>query len=87
MKIKVDKAKMYVKGKFSYKGSVLAGTIKAKCDGIESWLEVTSSEDPEKIEKLLRNAEAGCFVLQSLENPVKVERTITLNGSPLEVET
>jgi hypothetical protein len=33
---------------------------------------------------LLRNAEAGCYVMQALANPTPVTATFELNGVPIE---
>ena len=38
----------------------------------------------EKMARLVRMAEDSCYVLQSLLNPVVVNRTVTLNGQALQ---
>jgi hypothetical protein len=42
-----------------------------------------SPDPPERVAKVVRNAERGCFVLQALQNPVPVTGRTLLNGSPL----
>jgi hypothetical protein len=64
-------------------GSVLQGTVKANCLGIETRLDLESDEPREKVAALMRNAENGCFTMQALLAPVEFTKTITLNGSPL----
>ena len=86
MKTKIEKARIGVKARFKSEGSVLAETVKAQGVGFETQLELDSSETPEKIAAVIRNAEKGCYVLQSILNPVPVERKYRLNGSELEPE-
>jgi hypothetical protein len=33
---------------------------------------------------MLRNAEAGCYVMQTFRNPTPVTTTYQLNGAPIE---
>ena len=86
MKIAVDKARVYVGMRTKQEGSVLQGTVKASCLGIETRLELESPEPPERIAALVRNAENGCFTMQALLVPVAITRSVTLNGSPLAVD-
>ena len=81
MKTKIDKAQVFVKAKFKSEGSVLAETVKAESLGFETRLELQSKESPERVSAVIRNAESGCYVLQSLLKPVPVERKFALNGS------
>ena len=84
MKIEVDKARVHVRMRNKTEGSVLQGTVQATCLGIETKLEIDSQEKPERIQKLLRNAEHGCFTMQALLAPVEFSHSTTLNGQPLE---
>jgi organic hydroperoxide reductase OsmC/OhrA len=72
--------------RFFMKGSALQGTMKGGALGLESHIEVESSEPPEKIRHLIKMGEQTCFTLQSLINPVPVKTTVTLNGAPLGLE-
>ena len=81
MKTKVKKARVFVKAKFKSEGSVLRETVKTVGLGFETRLEIESDEPAERIAAVVRNAENGCFVLQSILNPVPVERKFTLNGA------
>jgi len=84
MKINVDKARVHVRMRNKTEGSVLQDTVEATCLGFESRLDIESSESPERIRALIRNAEHGCFTLQALLREVTVSRSVNLNGQPLQ---
>jgi hypothetical protein len=86
MKTKIDKARVFVKARFKSEGSVLAETVKAQGLGFETRLELESKESAEQVAKVVRNAENGCYVLQSILNPVPVERKFTFNGTQFDPE-
>jgi len=86
MKIKINKARVFVKAKFKSEGSVLAETVKAQGLGFETRLELESDEPAERVAAVVRNAENGCYVLQSLLYPVPVERKFALNGAEFSPE-
>lgn len=83
LKMQVDRARMHVTARYRVEGSVLADTVEANVVGVETRLELESPEPPEKIARLVRNAERGCFVMQGLVKPVPVVTTTTVNGRPL----
>lgn len=83
MKLKVDKARVKVKSTFWGEGSVRAETVRTECSGVETCLEIDSPEDPALIAKLARVAEAGCYVIQSLRNPIPVSLRVSLNDQAL----
>jgi len=83
MKVSVSKARVHVSMRNRQEGSVLQGTVKTSCLGIETRLELESDEPPERIAALVRNAENGCFTMQALLTPVPFTRAVTLNGSLL----
>ena len=85
MKVSVNKARVHVTMRNKTEGSVLQGSVKASCLGIESQLELESDESPERVAAMIRNAENGCFTMQALLQPVRLTSTVTLNGSPLPV--
>ncbi len=84
LKMKVDRARMQVTARYKVEGSVLNDTIQTEMTGVETRLELESPEPPEKIARLVRNAERGCFVMQGLIKPVPVTGITVLNGIPLE---
>jgi hypothetical protein len=81
MKAKIDKARVFVTAKFKSEGSVLAETVRAEGLGFATRLEIESDEPAEKVAAVVRNAENGCYVLQTILRPVPVERSFTLNGN------
>jgi len=83
MKIRVQKARVHVTMRNKQEGSVLQGTVKAGCLGIETRLDLESDEPPERVAALVRSAERGCFTMQALFEPMQVATTSTLNGEPL----
>ncbi len=86
MKTKIDKAKVFVKARFKSEGSVLRETVQAQGLGFETRLELQSKEPPEKVAAVVRNAENGCYVMQTILKPTPVERQFTLNGAPFDPE-
>ena len=72
--------------RFFMKGSALQGSMRGGAIGLESQIEVESSEPPERIRHLIKMGEQTCFTLQSLINPVPVKTTVTLNGAPLALD-
>ena len=84
MKTKIDKARVFVTAKFKSEGSVLAETVQAGGLGFETRLELESKEAAERVAAVVRNAENGCYVLQSILRPVPVERKFALNGTAFE---
>ncbi len=85
MKVDITSAKVHVTAKFTREGSVLAQTIRAGSAGIETRLEVESPDGPAKVAGVVRNAENGCYVMQSLANPTPVETSVALNGAELDL--
>jgi len=83
LKLELRAARVRVRVRFHGEGSVLAETVRVRCEGVETTLEIDSPEDPVKIAKLARLSEAGCFVIQSLRQPTTVDYAVTLNGAPL----
>ena len=86
LKLQVKSAKARVRGKYFGSGSIKAETIETGCEGIETELLIESDEEPEKIAKLVRVSEAGCFVIQSLRKPTEVELDARLNGEKLTLD-
>ena len=72
--------------RFTRDGSLLDFTVEGGCAGVDLHCEVDSPEAPEKIAGLLRNAEAGCYVMQTFRNPTPVTATYELNGEPIEAK-
>ncbi len=86
MKVAIDKARVYVAARFKVEGSVLAQTVRAHLAEVQTRIEVESTEAPDRVAGVARNAENGCFVMQALLNPVSVSSTIRLNGDGLDLK-
>jgi hypothetical protein len=76
-----------VRASYRVTGSVLNDTIEAAMLGAETVLELESPEAPDRIARLVRNAERGCFVMQALLRPVSISGSALLNGKPLAVHS
>ena len=83
LKMRVDGMRMHVTARYRVEGSVLNDTVQARMVGVETRLELESPEPPDRVARLVRNAERGCFVMQALLNPVPIAGTTVLNGQPL----
>src|ERR1700675_3320227 len=83
LKVTVNGMRMRVTARYQVDGSVLNDTIQGRMLGAETTLEIDCADPPERVAKVVRNAERGCFVLQALQNPVPVTARTVLNGTPL----
>lgn len=87
LKTKVDKAKVFVTARFKNEGSVLRETVQAVGLGLEIRTELQSSALPDKVAAVVRNAEKGCYVMQTIVQPTPVARLFFLNGEPFKPES
>jgi len=87
LKVSVTRMTMRVKASFRVTGSVLNDTIQGEMLGAETTLELESPDPPDRVAKVVRNAERGCFVMQALLRPVPVTGRTLLNREPLVVQT
>lgn len=83
LKVSVGRLRMRVKATYRVTGSVLNDTVQGEMVGAQTVLEVESPDPPEKVARVIRNAERGCFVMQALLRPVPIESSLLLNGKPL----
>jgi organic hydroperoxide reductase OsmC/OhrA len=83
LKVTVNGMRMRVTARYRVDGSVLNDTIRGHMLAAETTLEIDSPDPPERIAKVVRNAESGCFVMQALQHPVPVTGRTLLNGAPL----
>ena len=81
LKTHIEKAKIFVTARFKNEGSVLRETVQAEGLGVETRCEITSNEPAEKVAKVIRNAEAGCYVIQTIRKPTAVKSEYTLKGA------
>jgi hypothetical protein len=80
LKVTINGMRMRVTARFRVDGSVLNDTIQGQMLGAETTLELDSPDPPERVAKVVSNAERGCFVMQALVNPVPVTGRTVLNG-------
>jgi len=83
LKVSVGRMRMRVRTSFRVTGSVLQDTVQGEMVGAETVLELESPDAPERVAKVVRNAERGCFVMQALIRPVPVTGHTVLNGQAL----
>ena len=83
LKVTVNTLRMKVIARYRVDGSVLNDSVQAQMLGAETVLEIDSPDAPERVARVIRNAERGCFVMQALLRPVPVTGRTRLNGAPL----
>jgi hypothetical protein len=83
LKVTVTTMRMRVRASYRVTGSVLNDTIEGEMLGADTVLELESPAPPERVAKVVRNAERGCFVMQALLKPVPINGTTLLNGRAL----
>jgi organic hydroperoxide reductase OsmC/OhrA len=83
LKVSITAMRMGVQARYRTAGSVLNDSVMAEMVGAETTLEIDSPDPPERIAKVVHNAERGCFVMQALLQPVSVTGQTLLNGRPL----
>ena len=83
LKVTVNGMRMRVKAHYRVDGSVLNDTVQARMVGAETTLEIDSPDAPDRIARMIRTAERGCFVMQALIDPVPVRTTTLVNGTRL----
>ena len=84
-KLDIQSIRLKQTTRFFMKGSALDGTLRGGPLGLETHIEIESSEPPDLIRRLIKMGEQTCFTLQSLIQPVPVKTSVALNGEPLEV--
>ena len=84
--VEITDAKMHVAGTWKVEGSVYRQTRQSVMERVETRLEVQSDDDPARVAAVLRNASNGCFVEQTIRNPVPIDETINLNGAAFTID-
>jgi len=80
LKVTVTRMQMRVVARYRVTGSVLNDTVQGQMLGADTMLELESPDPPERIARVVRNAERGCFVMQALRQPVSICSATVLNG-------
>ena len=86
LKVSVTRMTMHVRASFRVTGLVLDDTIGSEMLGAETTLALESPDPPDRVARVVRNAERGCFVMQALLRPVPVIGRTLLNDEPLVVQ-
>lgn len=84
LKVTIDALRIRTRASWHSEGSVLAGTIASRCEGVESDIEIESPNDPALVAALVHSARGGCYAEAALTRPVQVTAAATLNGRPLD---
>lgn len=84
LEVKLESARCRVQAHWTSEGSVFRGTISSRCHAVETIVEIESDDPPERVAALVRNAEGGCYAQATLQQPVPVTGTVTLNGAPID---
>ena len=87
MNVEFSSAKVHIRGQFLNEGSVKAGTVRGRCEGVEMLVEVESDAPASEVKYVLQQAENGCYAMQALRNPVDVHADFLINGDRVAIET
>jgi hypothetical protein len=85
LSIKATGVRIRVEARYHREGSVLRGDARTVCDGIRTELHFESDETDERNAHLARMAEASCFTLAALRQPVPCVLAVTVNGARLDL--
>ena len=83
-KLKVKSIRVEQVTRFFREGSMMMGTIRSGCLGVESTVQIESDEPEDRIRKMMRVGESSCFTMGSLTAVVPTQTRLSLNGRPLE---
>src|SRR5439155_1339582 len=61
LKVTVGRMRMRVTARYRVTGSVLDDTVQGEMLGADTVLELDSPDPPDRVARLVRNAERGCF--------------------------
>jgi hypothetical protein len=82
-RLSIRNERVKVTARFHEEGSVLKGTQRGSCDGIEIELSMESEEPQAQIAELMRLAHQMCFTEDALTRALKLETRHILNGQVL----
>jgi organic hydroperoxide reductase OsmC/OhrA len=81
--IELDSVRMTVTPTFEATGSILAGTARHMLSDVQTTLEIESRAPRADVATLVETAEQMCFVMDALQRPHEVARTVMINGVPV----
>jgi hypothetical protein len=82
LKVEPRNVSIRVSAKWAREGSILKGDVKSICEGITTELSLDCDEPPERVAQLIKMAEATCYTLATLRDPVEAHLVATVNGEP-----
>ena len=71
-----------VTAKWARDGSILKGDVTSRCEGVTTEISLDCDDTPERIAQLIRMAEASCYTMATLRDPVEAHLIATVNGEP-----
>ncbi len=74
-----------VTARYRREGSVIQGNANVRCEGVTTELALDCDDTTERIDQLIRMAEASCYTMAALRNPVDAQLISTVNGQPFEI--
>lgn len=77
-----ESVRIKVTARYSRRGSVIQGDAHTACESIVAELSIHSTATAERLSHLVRMAEASCYTMAALRNPVACELRTTVNGTP-----
>jgi hypothetical protein len=86
LKIEPHNVAIKVTAQFRREGSIMAGTAQVHCDKVTTELNLDCDESPERIAQLIKMAEASCYTMAALRQPVDAELVPTVNGEPFDLK-
>jgi hypothetical protein len=85
LSLKPTGIRIRVQARYHREGSVLRGDAVTVCDGINTELHFDSDATEDGNRHLARMAEASCFTMAALRQPVTCTLAVTVNGSSLDL--
>ena len=82
MKMEPRNVNIRVTGKWGREGSVLRGDVRGWCEGVTTEISLECDDTTERIAHLIKMAEATCYTMATLRDPVDAHLIATVNGEP-----
>ena len=76
---------MRIEGTWDVEGSVFLQTRVSRMVSVDTWIDIESSDPPELIAAVLRNAANGCHAEQALREPTPINENLLVNGKAFDL--
>ena len=86
LKIQPRNVAIKVTARYRREGSIMQGTAHVECDKVTTELNLDCDESPARIAQLIEMAEASCYTMAALRQPVDAELLPTVNGEPFDLK-